>query len=302
MTTAPTTRPMTAALCMIAAMAVIGVIDNYIPRVAAHIGLWQFHFVRALMAIPLVLALSLLGLGTAWPDSWRAVTLRSLAVAISMLFYFSALALMPIAQALAGLFTSPIFILLITGLVLGQRVGPIRILAVAIGFAGIVLVLQPDPSNFDLLTLLPVAGGFFYALGAIATRSLCGRESTVALLAGMWIALGTMGAVGLIVFGLWPVESAEGAAGFVTRGWVREIAPAIPIIAMQAVGSVAAVFLIIRAYQWGEPSYVGVFEYSVMIFGPLFAFLVFGEVLGLWQIAGVAMIALAGAVIALRQG
>jgi drug/metabolite transporter (DMT)-like permease len=43
------------------------------------------------------------------------------------------------AQALAGFFTSPIFILLISSLVLRQRIGPMRILAVAIGFVGIIL-------------------------------------------------------------------------------------------------------------------------------------------------------------------
>ena len=113
-----TNRPLTAALVMVAAMAIIGVIDNFIIHLADQIGLWQFHFIRALLALPLVAGLSLLGLGTVRPQRLWALALRSLLVGILMLFYFSALALMPIAQALAGLFTSPIFILLVTALFL----------------------------------------------------------------------------------------------------------------------------------------------------------------------------------------
>jgi len=295
------TRPLTAALVMICAMAIIGVIDNFIVTLAQDIGLWQFHLLRTLMALPLAAAMAGLGLGRLMPRRPGRVALRSVLVALAMLFYFSALAIMPIAQALAGLFTSPIFILLITALGMGQRIGPWRILAVAVGFSGILLVLQPDPGNFDWSVLIPVAGGLFYAMGAIATRSLCAGESTVALLTGMLIALGLMGAAGLAWLALFPVETLPGPDGFVTRGWVWPMQRALPWVVVQAVGSVAGVFLIIKAYQQGEPSYVSVFEYSVMVFGPLFAWVAFGQPVGPWQVAGIALIAAAGAIIAVRS-
>ena len=290
-----------AALVMICAMAVIGVIDNFIPHLAREIGLWQFHFVRALFAIPLVAALSLVGLGRVRPVRAWAVATRSLMVAISMLFYFSALALMPIAQALAGLFTSPIFVLLITAIGMRRRIGPWRVLAVAIGFAGILCVLQPDPRSFDLAVLIPVTAGFFYALGAISTRALCAGESTVAMLMGMWVALGVFGAVGLALLGMFPVEAAPGPAGFVSRGWVWPMWQAAPWVGLQVIGSIAGVFLIIKAYQMGEPSYVAVFEYSVMVFAPLFAWVAFGQPVTGWQAIGIVLIAAAGAIIALRS-
>ncbi len=301
MTTTQTTRPVQASLSMIAAMMVIGVIDNFIPRIAQDIGLWQFHFTRALIAAPFVIALAAIGLGRLGPRRWGAVILRSLCIAVSMLFYFSALALMPIAQALAGLFTSPIFILLITGLFMGQKVGPWRILAVALGFAGTLIVLQPDLNDFDWAVMIPVAGGFFYALAAIATRTICAGESTVALLAGMWVALCLVGLVGLLVLQVYPIESADGPLGFVTRGWVWPMKNALPFVALQAIGSVTGVFLIIKAYQIGEPSFVSVFEYSVMVFGPLFAWVAFGQSVGPAQILGIALIVVAGSIIAVRS-
>lgn len=296
------TRPLAAAAYMVAAMVIIGGIDNTIQLVARDIGLWQFHFVRALMAAPMVLALSLIGLGVLRPQRLWAVVLRSVVLAVSMLFYFSALALMPIAQALAGLFTSPIFILIITAVFLRQKIGPWRIAAVSVGFVGILLVLQPDPANLSLVTLVPVAAGFLYALSALITRHLCANESTMSLLAGMWLTLGTMGALGLVALSIWPLEAVAGPDGFVTRSWVWPMWGAMPWVLLQAVGSVAGVYMIIKAYQLGEPSQVAVFEYSVMIFGPLYALAFFGQTLGPLQMVGVGLIMVAGVIIALRSG
>lgn len=290
-------RPVTAALCMVTAMSVIGVIDTVIPLIAVEIGLWQFHFTRALLAIPLVISLSLIGLGSLRPVRVWAVALRSALVATSMLFYFTALAVMPIAQALAGLFTSPIFILLVSGLGLGQHVGLWRIGAVVLGFLGTLLVLQPDTDTFDMAILIPVAGGFFYALSALATRTLCAGESTVSLLAGMWLMLGGMGAVGLAVMALLQPETDM----FMTRGWVWPMWHSAPWIAVQAVGSVIGVFLIIKAYQLDTPAYVSVFEYSVMIVGPAFAWIAFEQVLSQLQLIGIALIAGAGGLVAMRS-
>ena len=223
------------------------------------------------MMLPLILALSLLGLGGLRPKRFGPVILRSVLITLAMLLYFASLAIMPIAQALAGLFTSPIFVLLISALALKQRIGPWRILAVLLGFGGILCVLQLNPYEFDIRSLLPVAGGLFYALSAVITRSHCAGESTVALLAAMIVTIGLAGAIGLVVLEVFPIDAPDGPDGFAARRWVWQMQPALPWIAIQAVGSTVAVFMLIKAYQVGEPSYVAVMEYSVMIFGPLFA-------------------------------
>jgi drug/metabolite transporter (DMT)-like permease len=89
----------------------------------------------------------------------------------AVLFWlFGSLAFMPMAQALAGLFTSPIFVLLITALALGEKIGPIRVIAVSLGFLGILLVLNKGLIDLNIISFLPVLGGVFYALAAVATR------------------------------------------------------------------------------------------------------------------------------------
>lgn len=300
-TLAPDTRPMAAALTMLAAMAVIGVIDNAISVIARDIGIWQFMAWRALLAIPVIWLGSRLGLGRLAPRRLWAVALRGALVALAMLFYFGSLAIMPIAQALGGLFTSPIFILLVTAFALRQPVGPWRIFAVTLGFVGILVVLQPDPERLSWVTFLPVFGGFFYALGAIATRTLCAGESVMSMLLALIVIQGVIGLVAMAVLAVVSPEAAPGGAGFVLRGWVWPMTPLTHLLmVVQAVGSVIGVGLIIRAYQLGDPSHVSVFEYSVFIFGPLAAYLMLGQPLGWSTALGIMLIAIAGIVIVLR--
>tara|TARA_B110000008_G_scaffold80327_1_gene82060 strand:- start:474 stop:1382 length:909 start_codon:yes stop_codon:yes gene_type:complete len=290
-----------AALTMLAAMMVIGCIDNFIALIARDAGLWQFQILRAAMGLPLVVLASVVGFGTLWALRLWAVALRSFFVAFAMLFYFGSLAFMPLAQALAGLFTSPIFILLITAFILREPVGPARIFAVIIGFIGIFLVLDSDWATLTWTSFLPVFGGLFYAMGAVATRQLCEGESTLSMLSMLLIIQAIIGALALAVLGQFELTVPEGAAGFIQRGWVWPVTAALPFILLQAVGSVLGVGLIIRAYQLGSASYVAVYEYSVFISGPFFAWMLFGQTVTAVQTGGILLVAAAGIVIAWRS-
>lgn len=291
-----------AAQAMLLAMLIIGITDNAVPVMAKHIGLGQFYVLRTLVALPILLVLARLGFGGFRPRRYGAVFLRAMLIAISMVFYFAAVAFMPIAQALAGLFTSPIIIVLISVLFMKLRIGWVRIAAVIGGFIGVLCVLQPDPAALSWLTLLPVAGGVFYALGSIVTGTMCRDESTVSMLFVYLLVQAAIGGAFLVVLALSPLPVADGADGFVTRGWVWPVWEISHLLLLQGFAAVGGVFLITKAYQLGEASFVAVVEYSVLIVGPAFAWIVFGQVLNLGQMLGIAMIVAAGATLALRAG
>src|SRR6056297_3880246 len=138
------TRPVTAALSILSAMVIVGFIDNFVVLIAAEAGIWQFHAVRALMCLPIFLGLVWLGLGRIAPVRRWAVVGRSFFLTLAMVLYFAALGVLPVAQAAAGLFTAPIFVVVISAVVLRQRIGPFRIGAVAVGFLGVLMILRPD--------------------------------------------------------------------------------------------------------------------------------------------------------------
>jgi drug/metabolite transporter (DMT)-like permease len=286
------------AALIVAGMAIVGVIDNVVRLIAEDAGLWQFHLLRSAMAMG-VLALGLAAFGMALrPRRWDLVAGRSVVNAGAMLLYFGALPVMPIAQVGAALFTAPIWVLVFSRLFFGYRIGPRRLLAVALGFAGVLVMLRPDPANLSLVTLMPVAAGALYGLSNLLTREWCAQEPVGALLAGFFVAMGLVSAAALGLIG-WLAPATE-AAPFLLEGWRGPTPAFLGWTALQAVGSLVAVAMIYRGYQTGETSYLAVFEYSFLVFAAAAAWVIWGERVDALSVFGMVMIAGAGVVIAWR--
>lgn len=295
------TRPIAALLAVLSGMALIGFVDNFVVVIAEEAGLWQFHLIRSLIALPLICGLWVIGMGRLRPLNVWAVSIRSIFVAGSMILYFGTLAFLPIAQVAAGLFTSPIFVLLISAFFLRVQVGPVRLFAALAGFAGVLMVLRPDAGGLGPANIVPVAAGLLYAIGAIVTRRWCAAESMLSMLTGFFLALGIFGSIGAALLALFPQVTGPGAAGFVLRGWAPATQTFLFWTVVQAVGSIVAVGLLIKGYQWADASYVAVFEYSLLIWVSLWAFVLRGETVDRIAFLGIALIILSGAVIAMRS-
>lgn len=293
-------RSFAAAAMIVTAMAMMGLVDNFVVVIADTTGLWQFQVIRSSMALALLTGLARWKGWRLRPHRWRPVIARSFVLSCGLMIYFSALALLPISEAVAGLFTAPLFILLLSVAAYGQRVGAIRLGAVGLGFLGVLMVLRPDAEGIGWLTLLPIASGFFYALAQLATREWCGGEAAVTLLYGFFAAMGLWGLAGLGWLALFPQPVPDGAAGFALRLWGDMSAAAWGWTVAQAVFSLVAVGLIIRAYQLKEASFVAVYEYALLLFAILWGFVLLGDRIGWVALVGIAAIILSGAVIAVR--
>ena len=290
-------RPRLAAASILGGMFVLGITDNFVPYISETGSLWQFHMVRGVLAVVLLALVAVVGIGVIRPVSWRAVLARSLFPASAMLIYFGCLSVLPIGVVVAGLFTAPLFVLLINVVFQGERVGLVRIGAVLSGFVGALLVIQPDPSALDPVAFAPIVAGMLYAVGAVVTRLWCAQESTIALSAGFFGMLSVFGLIGLLIL---PAGGPAGFEGFVLRGWVPLTGDMWFWIAVQAVGSIVGIGLIFRGYLLGEAGHVAVFEYSLLVFASFWAWVLWGQTVGLLALFGMAMIAVAGVVITLR--
>ncbi|MFZ1468768.1 MAG: DMT family transporter [Paracoccaceae bacterium] len=297
----PPDRTLTAAGLILGYAFLIGFTDNYVSTIAAEAGLWQFHASRTAIAMAILGALALAFGLRLRPRSWRAVAARSAIHGTSMLIYFGALAFLPVAIVAAGLFTAPIFVLLISRLAYGQIIGPVRILAVALGFVGVILVLGPEAlAGQSMAAILPVAAGAMYAMGNIATRRWCAEESAQTLLAGFFVALGVFGLIGMVVLGLWPLQVPPGSDGFLLRG------PVVPSgtfwwwTFVQAAGSLLGVALMIRAYQIADAGRVSVLEYVILPASAYWSWQIWGHTLTPQAWSGMVLIVAAGSLIALR--
>ena len=289
-----------AGLILVYAM-VIGFTDNYVRVIAEEAGLWQFHLTRSLMAAVL-LALAMVPLGLKLrPVRWGAVVARSGIHGAAMVIYFGALAFLDVALVAAGLFTAPIWVLLISRFVYGHSIGPVRIFAVVLGFVGVVLVLGPEAlAGASLPAVLPVLAGAMYAMGNIATREWCAQESAETLLAGFFAALGVIGAVGMAVLWLAPIAVPAGAEGFLQRGPVWPSGTFYFWTFVQAAGSLVGVGMMIRAYQITDASKASVLEYVILPASAFWTWVLWGTGLAPLAVVGMVLIVAAGSMIALR--
>lgn len=293
-------QTLTAAALILIYATIIGFTDNYVKVIAAEAGLWQFHFTRGIMALALLgFAAGLFGRRLR-PVNARAVVARSAIHGLAMVIYFGALAFLPVALVAAGLFTAPIFVLLISRFSYGHPIGPIRILAVALGFVGVILVLGPEAmSGASVAALLPVLAGALYALGNIATREWCPDETAETLLGGFFLGLWVIGVLGMTALALWPINVPDGAAGFLQRGAVWPSSSFYFWTFVQAAGSLIGVGFMIRAYQITDAGRASVLEYLILPASAIWSYLIWGETLGASAIVGMALIVAAGTIIAM---
>lgn len=293
----PASQNLTAALLILASSAILSLADNFVASVSEEAGLWQFQVFRTLFAIPLLLVLAFALKQTIRPKNLLRMTLRSLAVAIGLLIYFAALGTLPVAQAAAGLFSAPIWVLLLSALLFASRITLLQILCIVGGFSGVLMLLQPDLSTLSVLSLFPLTAGLFYGLGVLLTRFWCREETAMALAMNIFLTMGL--ACLFILVGVTFFVDTD-TPGFLTRGWESPTPRFLWLTLAQAFGAVIAVSLIGQAYRIGTPSRVSIIEYSFLVFASLWAFLLWGTTTNTAAFAGIGLIVISGLVMTLK--
>lgn len=102
----------------------------------------------------------------------RLLILRALMLIGSTFCFVAAVRVMPLADALAIVFVEPFILLALGHLIFGDQIGPRRIVASAVGFAGAMLVIQPNFAAFGAVALFPLATALFFALYMLLTRRI----------------------------------------------------------------------------------------------------------------------------------
>lgn len=291
-------RNLSAALFALGSTAILSFVDNFVAEMSRSHGLWQFQVVRAMMAVPLLILGGVILRQRLRPVNLPRLAARSLAVSVGLLIYFAALGTLSVAQAGAGVFSAPIWVLILSAVLFRNPVSVLQAGAILTGFGGALMLLQPDFANFTLLSLFPLGAGLFYGLGMLLTRFWCAGESPIALTIGIFLAMAGLSLILLVWFTFG--EDAD-STEFVARGWEAITGYFLWLTLIQAVGAVVAVTLIAQAYRIGSPAYVAVFEYSFLIFAGLWSYLLWGQGTNALAWGGILVIIASGVVMSLLQ-
>ena len=290
------------ALLLVLGISVFGFSDNLTLLVSNQVGVGQFHFSRSLFAILMIAAVSRFFRYSIMPVRWKPMIARTAFMVIAILVYFSIMPMMPIAEAGAGLFTSPIFVLLFSSLFFRERIGWRRTLAVVLGTVGVLLILKPGQAGFSPFHVLPVLSGACYALGSIITFRYLDIESPMAILMSFFVAIGLCGALVASSFTIFPVpDTLHTQAPFLFTGWQSVGTNFWLWMMVIAIGASLALSLMTRAYQIAKTSYAAIYEYTYLLSVGLFGWMFWDITPDLVSILGIIFIMIAGIVIVLAQ-
>jgi drug/metabolite transporter (DMT)-like permease len=277
--------------------------DALIKQQSTSFGLWQVFLMRSMIAIPVLICLLRIPEQAVpiMPQNPGWTLLRSLVLAIMWVFYFAALPHIKFAVAAAAFYTLPIFITLLAALFLGEKISPWGWFAVMLGFAGTLIILQPQTGDFNGWTLLPLVSAILYAIAMILTRSKCRTEKPAVLSLWLNFCFVGIGALALLGLQIWnPAADLISLNSFLFGAWTPmglDEWRTMGILAIAIlIGSIGAAF----AYQKAPASVIAIFDFSYVGFAAIWGFLLFAEVPANRVITGIVMIIAAG-IISTRQ-
>lgn len=213
---------------------------------------------------------------------WHQVTTRQLGLQIArnvvhfigQNLWFFALTLIPLAQVFALEFTTPLWVILLASLFLGERLTPTRLAAVVIGFCGILIVARPSAATLSPGLIAAASCAVFFATTTLLTKRLTATQS-----------------IGCIMFWLTFIQL---WLGLVSAGFDGAITP--PMLAhahwlvLIALGGLLAHFSITNALAIAPAALVAPFDFARLPTIALVGMVLYGEALDIWVIAGAAMI------------
>lgn len=276
--------------------------DAIIKLISGSYPITQVVAMRSVVAVPILLALVHVEVG--WraivsPQFWPLVA-RGAILFVSYTAYYLAFPALPLADAVALYFTVPLFVTALAGPVLGERSGWRVWLAIIVGFGGVLVMLQPGSGLFEWAALLSLVSALMYGTSMLMARRLGTSESaSVMSFYQQWTFLVGALVLGLLIHALAPGEMQHPSLRFLVRPWVMPTP--LDALLMGSCGVVAAIgtLLLTSAYRITRANLVTSFEYTGVLWAPMWGFLFFAEVPRASTVVGALLIVGAG-LVALR--
>jgi len=209
--------------------------------------------------------------------------MRGAALLGSSLLFISGLRFLPIAEASATGFVSPLFVTALSIIFLSEKVGVRRWLATAVGLIGVLIILRPGTGAFHPAAFFPLVSAFAWACTLIMTRMMSGTERSITTMTYSSIA-GVCIMSALVPF-VWTAPS-----------W-HEILFGIFI----GVASTAGQWIVVLAFRYADASVLAPFSYSQLLWVSILGFIIFGEVPDIWTVTGAVFIVASGLYTAHRE-
>ena len=272
------------ALWMLVAGLLFGCMGVFVKLGAHYFSNTELVFYRSVLGLLMVYAIARQQRGSLATAHLGAHLWRGISGSIALMLFFYCITVLPLATAVALNYTSPLFLTVLTMLVFKEHFHAPLACAIALGFAGMVLLLHPTLERDQLIPgLLGLISGFFAGIAMLNVRQLGLRGEPD------WRVVFYFSLIATLISGC--------AMLFDTIHPLS--APALLILLGLGSSATLAQLALTRAYRTGKTLVAGSLSYSTVVFASLFGMLLWGEALPLTGWAGMALI-IAGGVLSLK--
>ena len=289
----------------LAAVFAFSVNDVVIKFLSGDYPLYEVMFVRSLVGLLFVVAILVPLTGTLHMLKTKRLKLHILrggCVVFANFCFFLALAALPLADAVAIFFISPLMISVFSVIFLGEYVGPRRWVAIVLGLIGVLIVVRPGSSAFQIASLLPLLAAVGYALLHILTRRIGGTENATAMvfyIQATFLAVATAAGLGLGHGGFDAFD--HPSAQFLFRAWVWPTPFDLGLMAFSGMVIALGGYAISQAYSRSEAALIAPFEYIALPLSVVFGLVLFAELPDALALSGIALILVSGLVLIWRE-
>ncbi|WP_243369465.1 DMT family transporter [Microvirga solisilvae] len=275
----------TGILLLIASTVVFSVCDIITKHLAATLPASEIAWIRyatfSCLVVPVVLLVGGKGLLRAKRPGLQV--LRSLGMIGSTIFFTMGLRYLPVAESTAIYFISPILIMALSILFLGESVGWRRWVAALVGLTGVLVVIRPGTEAFQATALFPLLGATSWAAGAVVTRKMSGSDHPLTTLAYSAV-------VGCLILSV-----------TIPFTWVTPSLSEIGFALLMGLFFAIGQWFVVLAYRHGNASVIAPFSYVQLLWAGALGYWVFGAVPDGWTIVGACIIAASGLYTAYRE-
>ena len=223
------------------------------------------------------------GLSALRIHSRRGQAVRAILVCTTSFLFITALSLMPLADAIALTFVSPLILTGLAAVALGEPVGWQRWMAVLVGFLGVIIMLRPGAGVVQWAAAFPLGVAFLGAVRDVVTRRMHDTESTIAIMFYSFLAV-------IVVYSATAVY-----------GWKPISGPQLALFAVNGLVLGLAHFFLIEALRLTGAAVIAPYKYITMVWALLFGFVLWGDSPDAWMMVGGVLVVGSGLYILRRE-
>ena len=286
-------------ILILASVFAMGFADAIVKLMSSDLTVWQIFVSRSLFAVICLTAFAYVSKKNLKPQNLTWVIIRSALLVFSWLALYASFPILDLSIAAVVVYTNPILTVLLSAVLLKERVSLLQWGGVLLGFIGVVIILNPGSDSFSWFILLPLLAAAFYSLAMILTRSKCQSEGAVSLSLALHCSLIITGLIAIGILTAIDLDTSTKASyPFLFESWVTMGLKEWALMALLGVLFAGYATGTARAYQIAPPQIIATFDYGYLISAIIWGFLFFSEKLELRTIIGMILITLAGIIVA----